>query len=140
MAATRSNAIGAPGYRETLRCRPESVRRARRLVDTALQTWGLDSLIDDMTLVTSELVTNAVDHSRCRYMHVRISRLGKDRVRVAVTDRSFVRPVLREPSQYDQNGRGLFLVEALADCWGTERRSFGKSVWAELITEGESNP
>ncbi|KOT58037.1 MULTISPECIES: ATP-binding protein [Streptomyces] len=140
MTATRSTATGVPGYCETLRCEPKSVRRARGLVDTALQAWGLAPLAGDAALVVTELVTNAVDHSRRRYMHVRISRLDKGRVRVAVTDRSFVRPVLRKPSQYDQNGRGLLLVEALADCWSTDRRSFGKSVWAELITEGESNP
>ncbi|MEU6959559.1 ATP-binding protein [Streptomyces chrestomyceticus] len=135
MTATRSNATGVPGYSETLPCKPESVRRARQLVDTALQTWGLPGLIDDVTVVASELVTNTVQHTQCRHLRIRVSRIAEDRVFVAVTDRSFTRPVLRSPSQHDRSGRGLLLVEALADCWGTEQRPFGKSVWAELITE-----
>ncbi|MEU7187445.1 ATP-binding protein [Streptomyces sp. NPDC045369] len=132
-AATRSNATGVPGYSETLLCKPESVRCARELVDTALQTWGLAGLIDDTTVVASELVTNAVQHARCGRLRIRISRIAERRVLLAVTDRSSAPPVIRAPSTDDNNGRGLLLVDALSDRWGTHRRPFGKSVWAELI-------
>ncbi|MFD7663029.1 ATP-binding protein [Streptomyces sp. NPDC059788] len=140
MTATRPNATGVPGYSETLLCKPESVRRARRLVDTALDTWGLDALIDEVSVVASELVTNAVQHSKCRRLRFRVSRPAHGRVLVTVTDRSFARPILRAPCAQDTHGRGLILVAELADRWGTKRRSFGKSVWAELAAEVTSNP
>ncbi|MEU6959387.1 ATP-binding protein [Streptomyces chrestomyceticus] len=138
MAAIRPTAIGIPGYSETLRCEPESVGRARRLVGTALGAWGLHELADQATLVTSELVTNALEHSKRRYMRLRVSRLAPDRVVVCVTDRSLAPPILRAPNEQDMNGRGLLLVDALSDSWGANRRPFGKSVWAELIAKAPS--
>src|SRR4051812_37753458 len=53
---------GHPGYSETLDRVPESAAVARRLVRTALTAWGLEDLIEDATLVITELVSNAVDH------------------------------------------------------------------------------
>ncbi|MEF3112390.1 ATP-binding protein [Streptomyces chrestomyceticus] len=136
MAALRPTATGAPGYSETLPCTPESVGRARRLVVTALKTWGLYELADEATLITSELVTNALKHSKCRYMRLRVSRPASDRVLVIVTDRSVAPPILRAPDEKEMNGRGLLLVDVLSNRWGAARRPFGKSVWAELIAEG----
>ncbi|WP_030663115.1 ATP-binding protein [Streptomyces rimosus] len=131
--APRSHAIGVPGYSETLPCTPESVHRARQLVDTALRTWGLSGLTDDVTVAASELVTNAVQHAKGRHFRLRISRLAPSRVLIAVTDRSFVQPVLRTPNADDARGRGLVLVDELAAHWGTEPRPFGKTVWAEFV-------
>ncbi|MEU7149755.1 ATP-binding protein [Streptomyces sp. NPDC045456] len=133
MAAFRPTATATPGFSETLSCKPESVARARRLVETALKTWELYEFADDVTMVASELVTNAVQHSKRRRLRIRVSRPAHNRVLVTVFDRSFALPILRAPDEQDTNGRGLLLVDVLSDRWGTHRRPFGKSVWAELI-------
>ncbi|MFJ4337911.1 ATP-binding protein [Streptomyces sp. NPDC088915] len=109
---------------------------ARRLVRAALIVWGLESLIDDATLVVTELVSNAVDHSRLPSIRVLVSRPSAKRIRVGVVDRSKTVPMLRTDSNGDQlRGRGLVLVDALTEQWGTEPYRWGKQVWAELEEE-----
>ncbi|MFD8967029.1 ATP-binding protein [Streptomyces sp. NPDC059568] len=135
MTATRPTAIGAPGYSETLPCEDASARRARRLVRTALNTWGLGNLVDTGELIVSELVANAVQHSGCPAMRVSISRSSDDRVRITVRDNSRAAPVVRKPSSDAEAGRGMLLIEAHACRWGTDVRRWGKHVWAELLVE-----
>ncbi|MFJ4869604.1 ATP-binding protein [Streptomyces sp. NPDC088757] len=109
---------------------------ARRLVRAALTVWGLESLIDDATLVVTELVSNAADHSRLPSIRVLVSRPSAKRIRVGVVDRSKAVPMLRTDSNGDQlRGRGLVLVDALTEQWGTELYRWGKQVWAELEEE-----
>ncbi|MEU8569552.1 ATP-binding protein [Streptomyces pathocidini] len=136
MTATRPTRIGAPGYTESLPCEAESARRARLLVSTALHTWGLPGLIETGTLLASELVTNAIRHSGSRSVHVSISRLTGDVVRIATTDGSPGMPAAHDAEADDEGGRGLALVDTLADRWGTDLRPRGKTMWAEL-TAGE---
>jgi len=141
MTVTTARPTGAPGYSETLPSRPQSVATARRLVRTALATWRLEELSEGATLVVSELVTNAVQHSSSRSIRVTVSRAGPASVRVGVVDKSKGRPVLGAPPSRswgskadddDESGRGLVLVEALAHSWGTDPLPWGKRVWAEL--------
>lgn len=133
MATIRPHMIGAPGYSVTLPRTAESARAARRLVRTALQTWTFGQpLIEDGELVVSELVANAVRHSGLRCIRVVVDRVGDQRVRIAVSDRSRKEPVPYEAIEDDEGGRGLFLVAAHAHAWGTEPRAWGKVVWAEL--------
>lgn len=135
MTATRAHAIGAPGYSETLPCEDESASRARRLVSAALNTWGLDHLSEAATLIVSEFVANAVQHSGCRLMRVSISRPAEGRVHIAVADKSRAAPSLRFASSDEETGRGLVIVDALADRWDTDHRGWGKVVWAECALE-----
>lgn len=123
---------GHPGYTETLPCAAESAEPARQLVRTALGAWGLDVLADDGALVVTELVANAARHAQGRSIRVSVSRPGTDAVRVAVADRSTARPAPREAGPYDVGGRGLALVDALSDRWGSDPLPFGKRVWAVL--------
>ncbi|MGW5445019.1 ATP-binding protein [Streptomyces asiaticus] len=132
MTMTRPNAIGAPGYSETMPCEPTSASRARRLVRAALNTWDLGHLIDDGTLIISELVGNAARHSGCRLLRVSVRLPDRDRVRLAVTDKCPQPPTAQAPCCDDESGRGLVLVEAMSDRWGTEHRTWGKIVWAEF--------
>ncbi|WFB07618.1 ATP-binding protein [Streptomyces sp. LX-29] len=135
---SRPNAIGAPGYSETLPCEAESVGRARRLVSAALNTWGLDHLIDSGTLIISELVTNATQHSGRDVFRVGVNRPTEGLVRLVVSDTSRSRPNLRQPGNDEETGRGLLIVEALANRWNVDYRRWGKVVWVELDTEVNS--
>ncbi|MFI6373777.1 ATP-binding protein [Streptomyces sp. NPDC050546] len=132
---TRALPTGCPGYCETLPRRPESVGAARRLVRVALAAWSLDDLADDGELIVSELVSNAVQHARCRSIRVTVTRPETVRVRIGVVDKSKRLPEVKEPRDGDENGRGLALVGALAKDWGTDRLPWGKRVWAELHGE-----
>lgn len=136
MTMTRPNAIGIPGYSETMPCEPASASRARRLVRAALNTWDLGPLIEDGTLIISELVGNAARHSGCRLVRISVRLPDRGRVRLAVTDKCPQPLTAQEPRHDDESGRGLMLVDAMADRWGTEYRTWGKIVWAELHAKG----
>jgi anti-sigma regulatory factor (Ser/Thr protein kinase) len=107
-------------------------RAARRFVEDTLQRWGHDdSVVTDVRLLTSELVTNAVIHTRSPFS-VSIS-WQPTKLRLAVHDQSATEPVLAEWSIHGPTGgRGLLIVEALADDWGFAMTPHGKTVWAEL--------
>ncbi|MEU1674818.1 ATP-binding protein [Streptomyces roseifaciens] len=132
----RPAGTGAPRYTESLPCVRESARRARLLVTAALYAWGLPCMIDSAILVVSELVANAVEHSGGRLMRVTVARPQAHRVRIAVVDLSADHPVPRQAGDDDVRGRGLEIVTALSDAWGTESlrwgRRQGKRVWADL--------
>ncbi|WP_376773503.1 ATP-binding protein [Streptomyces nymphaeiformis] len=132
-ATATSYPTGHPAYSQTLPREAGSAAAARQLVRTALTVWGLDSLTEDATLVITELVSNAVDHSRLPSIRVLVSRPSANCVRVGVVDRSRTIPILRTDSKGDRlRGRGLLLVDTLTDEWGTELYRWGKQVWAEL--------
>ncbi|MFJ9493848.1 ATP-binding protein [Streptomyces sp. NPDC101224] len=132
-----SHPTGRPAYSQTLPREPRSAAVARRLVRTALTVWGLESLIEDATLVITELVANAVDHGRLPSIRVIVSRSSANGVRLGVVDRSKTVPNLRTHADEEQTrGRGLFLVDVLAERWGTELYRWGKQVWAELERGG----
>jgi anti-sigma regulatory factor (Ser/Thr protein kinase) len=105
---------------------------ARRFIEQSLRRWGHDgSVIDDARLLVSELVTNAVNHTRSPFSVSVAARSPK--VRVAVHDRSSTIPVKSRPSSgAPSGGRGLQIVADLADDWGVVRTPLGKTVWAEL--------
>ncbi|MFH9295430.1 ATP-binding protein [Streptomyces sp. NPDC017520] len=107
-----------------------SRHRAARLV---LQ-WGHPALAGDTALVVSELATNALLHGaiRGRLFRVHLS-LTAHVLRIAVSDPRGERlPSLRRPDADDCYGRGLLVVAQLADDWGVEPRTVGKTVFAEL--------
>ncbi|MEV6791136.1 SpoIIE family protein phosphatase [Streptomyces sp. NPDC051320] len=103
--------------------------RARRLVRTALERWGLDDLSDSMELLVSEVVTNAVRYAE-RPVTLRL--LRTDVLRCEVGDDSPQLPRQRRARETDEGGRGLFLVNRLARKWGATRVSTGKVVWFEV--------
>lgn len=104
-------------------------KTARDLVAEHLPRWALAALVDDVQLVTSELVTNAVQYAP--YGDVGFALRRADGVlRVEVTDASPGHPLSRHADADDENGRGLELVQLLADRWGYHRNPDGtKSVW-----------
>lgn len=74
IVTTTARPSGHPGYTETLPCTAQSAATARRLVRTALAVWGIEHGADAATLIVSELVANAVDHTDCRVIRITVTR------------------------------------------------------------------
>jgi anti-sigma regulatory factor (Ser/Thr protein kinase) len=98
-------------------------------------------------LLTSEVLTNAVDHGQAPFTAT--VEVDLDRLRVGVRDSSTVQPELRDPTVTEFGGRGVQFLERLASRWGVDRhggparpshrhgparegRRTGKTVWFEL--------
>ncbi|GES28696.1 hypothetical protein San01_11830 [Streptomyces angustmyceticus] len=110
----------------------KAVGEVRRELRQLLSRWaspGDGELAEVATLLTSELVTNALVHAEGGA--VVTARVG-DRLRVEVRDFVPGRPEPRAPTTDGTSGRGLMLVRSLADAWGIRTESLGKSVWFEL--------
>ncbi|MFG2228069.1 ATP-binding protein [Streptomyces sp. NPDC048644] len=138
MTATQPHAVGVPGYSETWPCELESAGRARGLVRAALNTWGLGQLVGDGTLIVSELVGNAAQHSGSHLVRVSVTLVSPSRVRLGVTDKSTTPPEMHHPPLTAIEGRGLLVVDGVAEQWGTDIRRWGKVVWAELsVSKGQ---
>ncbi|GAA1910865.1 ATP-binding protein [Streptantibioticus ferralitis] len=113
---------------------PASVGAVRAFVLAALPTEQARHRIDDIALCVSELATNAVEHGTPAG-HLFLVRVIVDDalLRIEVHDAGDGRPRLQLPADEDLSGRGLCLVDALADGWGTmPRDGLGKVVWAEF--------
>ncbi|MFE9453706.1 ATP-binding protein [Streptomyces sp. NPDC006739] len=120
-----------------------AVAAARRVVRALLSSWGVgEDVLDNAVLVTSELVTNALVHSPGERITCRLHG-GTDRVRIEVEDqnRGPTLPVPRRSGPDDQNGRGLFLVDALSSDWGVTvvPGRPARVVWAELPHTSEGS-
>jgi anti-sigma regulatory factor (Ser/Thr protein kinase) len=106
-----------------------SVATARRLLLAALD--GREGPgVDDAVLVISELVTNAVRHTRT-VLFVLVT-IENHTLHVDVTDDNPTLPVLPAPEHDATNGRGLRIVDALATRWGVTPTTEGKAVWFEM--------
>ncbi|MGW0753005.1 ATP-binding protein [Streptomyces sp. NPDC002587] len=134
--------------------RLEAVRGARSFCRSTLAQWGLEERFDDVSLVVSELVTNALRHalpeeSRCgggeSEPPVRLHLMRwSTRLVCAVRDPSEDRPggsfsPERTAENFDlESGRGLFLVDSYSDSWGWHPlagRLTGKVVWALFLLQ-----
>jgi anti-sigma regulatory factor (Ser/Thr protein kinase) len=109
-----------------------SVPLARHATTDLLRAWGARHDLDDAALLVSELVSNVVDHVGGEALLTLELDLSDGWLRIAVTDGSSVVPVVREPRRDLPRGRGLQLVEAIADRWGAEDHHGGKRIWFEL--------
>ncbi|MGG2459982.1 ATP-binding protein [Streptomyces sp. RGM 3693] len=120
-----------------LPARRTSVPEARRRVSTLLREWDAAQQVrDDVELVVTELFTNAVRHTDSEKVGCEIAVVGAH-IRIEITDEGG--PGLSaphaQPGTLDQEGgRGLFLVGALSDSWGTRPGDSGQGqvVWADL--------
>lgn len=110
---------------------PHSVAAARRFVSGHLSSHRLPHLIEDVRLVTSELATNAVAHAHSAFVITLATADGS--VVVTVRDMSALPLVPATPELFDVRGRGLLLVAALSQAWGTSSdERGGKSVWVSF--------
>ena len=109
-----------------------SVPLARHVTLDALRSWGSPHDLDDAALLVSELVSNVVDHAHTEAVLTLELSLSGNWLRISVADGSAIRPVARELNHDRPRGRGLRLVEAIADRWGVEDHHGGKRIWFEL--------
>ncbi|MET0729464.1 MAG: ATP-binding protein [Acidimicrobiales bacterium] len=115
---------------ETFPGEPASVRAARSLVATALPDLG-EEQVESLQLMVSELATNAVRHADAPFQ-VSIRRADSG-LRVEVFDEGPGTPVKGSPDPTMPSGRGLIIVDALADSWGVDQHPReGKTVWFTL--------
>jgi anti-sigma regulatory factor (Ser/Thr protein kinase) len=113
-----------------------AVQDARRFVDGLLNSWDQAQVSDDVQLLVSEVVTNALIHAGSD-VDLRMLAFA-DHVRMEVRDFASQPPVPYPFAASDEgvaeaeHGRGLFLVEALARDWNTSPNGRGKTVWLEV--------
>ncbi len=113
--------------------RPDSTPAARAFLMRLLNGWGVDDEgIDDARLLTTELVANAVRHG-AGAVKLRVE-VEDGVVQVRVHDEGAEEPQVKEADLTSVGGRGLWIVECVADEWGSDREESGKSVWFRLST------
>jgi anti-sigma regulatory factor (Ser/Thr protein kinase) len=147
MASSSHSALGAaarldvasPGESFELPARAASVAEARAHVRRLVGRWRLcDDVCGAAQLVISELVTNAVLHAGAGPIVCRLAPRPHG-VRLEVRDQggAYGVPIRTVAGPEDECGRGLGLVAALSDAWGTEPSGAGFAVWATI---GVSRP
>ena len=109
-----------------------AVPTARTWARMLWSCWDLSRLSDDASLVLTELTTNAILHARGEAVDIWL-RADRQSLAIFVGDSSPDMPVCGDAlSDDDLFGRGLIIVESLAQHWGTYRVPTGKIVWALL--------
>lgn len=119
----------------------EAVCDARHFTIATLQRWGVVERCEDIAIVVTELLTNALRHALPASgvtTPLRLVRLGLARpgpwVLCAVADPSQRTPVPRAPDYLAETGRGLHVIAALSDDWGyTAPSDMGKILWATFL-------
>src|SRR5579872_5891786 len=119
---------------------PSAVPWARRVLRHMLGEWQLERMSDPALLLVSELVTNAVQASQrsaclddsSHHMVSLTLELSDTSLLMKVWDANPGLPVLREGDVTGDRGRGLLLVDFLADAWGHHDADHGKVVWCGL--------
>jgi hypothetical protein len=141
---TRDNSLPRVATR-TLGADVESVRAARDFAVATLHRWGITERSQDIAIVVSELLTNALRHGLSEADESWPPETGDSRPRrpirfgllqpasyvlCAVADPSRAAPVLRAGDSFAETGRGLHIICALSDQWGFTPSDTGKVVWA----------
>jgi anti-sigma regulatory factor (Ser/Thr protein kinase) len=121
----------------TLPSTPYSVQMARFYVRAALSYHDLGDYTEDAETVTSEIITNAVQHADAQTIGLELTSLeGSRALAIVVTDPSPLPPVKRDPADGAECGRGLHIVAALSARWGWRTQGTGKAVYAILTRQG----
>lgn len=121
----------------------QSVGAAREFSLATLRRWTVADRTDDIAIVLSELLTNALRHGTDRPASpVRVALVQPaQHVLVVVADPGRQVPVLRDPDYLAESGRGLHVIDALSDRWGsTVPTDAGKVVWALFSVRLDRQP
>ncbi|MFJ2219514.1 ATP-binding protein [Streptomyces anulatus] len=114
---------------------PAELAGLRSAVGSRLDHWGLAGIVPEAQLCASELAANVIKHVGCGTRACLAVSMSGSRLRIEVSDpdvRSV--PVLVTGADGEEHGRGLVLVDALADRWGVAFRATSKVTWCELAT------
>lgn len=123
-------ALALPQDRTFLEQDPRSSAAARRFVEETLRRWECDDVLDAVTLLVSELVTNSVIHA---VSGAEVAVLLKpDTLRIEVSDSGAGIPGRQDAEGDATSGRGLSMVEILSSSWGIDEVEGGKTVWFEV--------
>ncbi|MEV6265318.1 SpoIIE family protein phosphatase [Streptomyces sp. NPDC051784] len=133
----RSPDVGSPSaprlHQYIHQADPQGLSEARAIVRQALTDWDLAALADDAELVTGELLVNVLLHTEGgAVLTLEVLPEPVRRIRLSVQDRSSAWPRRRTPGETSTSGRGLLLLDAVAERWGIEPRGEGKAVWCEI--------
>ena len=109
---------------------PRAARAARDFIGAHVSSPTMADIRETAVLLVSEVVTNALRHTHGP-VELELWRFA-DRVRVEVSDETSRGPVPAGAGLLDESGRGVPLMDALSDRWGTSPRGAGKVVWFEL--------
>ncbi|MEU5719926.1 SpoIIE family protein phosphatase [Streptomyces sp. NPDC020403] len=126
-----------PGRRSAMiiaQAEPERVSAAREQVRALLHDWADGEQVDSAVLMVSEMATNVLVHTDGDALLIAelTGERGERRLRVEVADASDELPHKRRPGEMASSGRGLLLMEMLADAWGVDPQGEGKCIWFEL--------
>ncbi|MFD7559334.1 SpoIIE family protein phosphatase [Streptomyces sp. NPDC059835] len=118
---------------------PERIAGARQQIRELLHDWADEEQLDSAVLMVSEMVTNVLVHTDGDALLVAeaVGGLGERRLRVEVADTSDELPHKRHPGEMASSGRGVLLMEMLADSWGVDPRGEGKTIWFELYEQSK---
>ncbi|MFD6359096.1 SpoIIE family protein phosphatase [Streptomyces roseolus] len=118
---------------------PERIAEAREQVRQLLHDWTDEDQLDAAVLMVSEMVTNVLVHTDGDALLTAEVACGEKArlLRVEVSDASDELPHKRHPGEMASSGRGLVLMEMLADAWGVAPRGEGKTIWFELTEPTE---
>ncbi|MGW3623069.1 SpoIIE family protein phosphatase [Streptomyces sp. NPDC000880] len=116
---------------------PIAAGQARGHVREQLAAWHLEQLEMTTELLVSELVGNVIRHAKGPIL----LRLLRSRTLICeVSDTSLTTPHIRHASIVDEGGRGLQLVAAMSQRWGTRYTPEGKCIWTEQLIPAEASP
>lgn len=151
--AVRTDLAVLPVSRLVLPAQPVAAASARHHASQVLAEWGLSEHIEVVELLVSELITNSVRHAdapgglaerreapgwvdlspqRRRRQLELVLRRGSQALWCEVHDSDMRLPRVRQAQETDEDGRGLYLVEAMSTRWGARSTRRGKTVWFEV--------
>jgi PAS domain S-box-containing protein len=107
---------------------PTAAQIARKRVREQLSAWQLDELAINTEMLASEMIANVIRHARGP---IRLRLIRSQALTCEVFDGSLTTPRPRRAAWTDEGGRGLHLIAALSDRWGTRYMAAGKCIWTE---------
>ena len=128
VASSRSDRSKRLSVRRTFDPKQDPACEPRRLVRQTLVAWGQPSRVDDAVQVVAEMVANALDGGP--YTVIISLEARTNSIHIVVQDNRPGLPTPQKPSDDSENGRGLLLIDALADQWGfSEHLVWARFTW-----------